>query len=110
MVSFVWFIGVWTYMRHYLNVRILWSVWNEYALAAPETRQWDPPRGVWLAGWLRYQIFGALFALQMVNIFWYFLIWRVLYRAVFASVIADDRSDDEDEPDSPIAEKLSKED
>lgn len=64
-------------------------------------------------------IFGSIFALQIINLFWYFLILRILYRcahlhspspcprradkptdsAVFGSQLADDRSDDEDEAD-----------
>lgn len=110
VVTFIWFICVWTYMRHYLNLKTLWSVWTQFDLITPENRQWDPPRGVWLVWWMKYQVFVPILLLQFINLFWYMLIWRVLYRAVFGSVIADERSDDEDEPESPIAEKLSKED
>ncbi|EJU06038.1 longevity assurance proteins LAG1/LAC1 [Dacryopinax primogenitus] len=110
VISFIWFIGVWTYMRHYLNLRMLYSVWTQFELIAPENREWDPPRGVWLAWWMKYQIFVPIALIQLLNIFWYLLMWRVLYRAVFGTVIGDERSDDEDEPESPIAEKLSKED
>jgi hypothetical protein len=35
--------------------------------------------------------------LQMVNIFWIFLILRILYRALFSDVVKDERSDDETE-------------
>lgn len=107
VVSFIWFICVWTYMRHYLNLRMLWSTWYEFDLIVPENRQWDPPRGVWMARWIQYQIFLPMLLLQMINLFWYFLIWRILYRAVFHDVLADDRSDDEEEV--PIADRLSKE-
>jgi acyl-CoA-dependent ceramide synthase len=31
-VCFAWFVVVWTYLRHWLNIRILWSVWNEFDL------------------------------------------------------------------------------
>lgn len=43
---------------------------------------WSPPDGVWLVWWMRYQIFAPLFLLQLLNLFWYFLIWRVAYRCV----------------------------
>jgi hypothetical protein len=33
----------------------------------------------------------------MVNIFWIFLILRILYRALFSDVVKDERSDDETE-------------
>jgi hypothetical protein len=35
--------------------------------------------------------------LQMVNMFWIFLIFRILYRALFSDVVKDERSDDETE-------------
>lgn len=38
-----------------------------------------------------------LAALQAVNLFWFFLIWRILYRFVARSGLADERSEDEDE-------------
>ncbi|KZT62224.1 longevity assurance proteins LAG1/LAC1 [Calocera cornea HHB12733] len=112
LVSFAWLIIIWTYMRHFLNWRILWSVWTEFDLVAPQHRYWDPPTGAYLAPWMRYQIFAPIALLQVLMFFWSFLMWRILYRAVFVNVIADDRSDDEeeDEPESPNAEKLAKED
>ena len=38
-----------------------------------------------------------LAALQAVNMFWFFLIGRILYRILFKGVQKDERSDDEDE-------------
>lgn len=29
MYAYVTFMGFWTYFRHYLNLKILWSVWFE---------------------------------------------------------------------------------
>lgn len=42
--------------------------------------QWSPPDGVWLVWWMKYQIVFPLFALQLLNLFWYYLIWRVVIR------------------------------
>lgn len=65
--------------------------------------------------WMQYQVLTPIILLQMVNLFWYFLIWRVLlrftislcpvqslipvYRALFGSEIDDERSEagDDDE-------------
>jgi hypothetical protein len=47
----------------------------------------------------------------MVNIFWIFLILRILYRALFSDVVKDERSDDEtevEEEESTIEEKKKK--
>jgi len=97
-ISLLWFLFVWGYMRHWTNLRILWSVWFEFEELVPiEARVWDPPNGVWLAWWVRYQIFIPILLLQFLNLFWFFLILRIIYRAVFVKVIADERSDDEDE-------------
>ena len=68
-----------------------------------------------MARWLRQQIFLALFLLQCINLFWYYLIIRILvrldiflsylfiahkyFRAVRRTDVDDDRSDDEDEED-----------
>lgn len=35
-------------MRHYLNLRILWSVWNEYDLIPEQWRSWTSPKGWWV--------------------------------------------------------------
>ncbi|KAI5452830.1 sphingosine N-acyltransferase lag1 [Naganishia albida] len=98
---FAFFVCVWTYMRHYLNLKMLWSVWYEFEMIPEHARSSFRP---WLETevmdwWIQPFIFGSIFALQIINLFWYFLILRILYRAVFGSQLADDRSDDEDEAD-----------
>lgn len=94
-VSFVVFIGFWTYFRHYLNIVILWSVWTEFDLIPEVSRVWAPSQGAWLVWWMKYQIFAPLLVLQLLNLFWYYLIWRIAIRSV-TSTLTDDRSDDED--------------
>ncbi|KAG8747143.1 hypothetical protein FRC10_002192 [Ceratobasidium sp. 414] len=87
-IAFTWFALVWTYARHYLNLRIIWSVWNEFWLVRPENRMWDTARG-YLSGIdldagvhsrsrMRYQVFAPLVLLQIVNLFWYWNIWRII--------------------------------
>ncbi len=46
---------------------------------------------------MKWQIFIPIALLQIINLFWYFLIWRILIRAVLSAPLADERSDDEDE-------------
>lgn len=43
---------------------------------------WAPETGAWLTWWMKYQIFAPILLLQFLNLFWYFLIWRVLLRYV----------------------------
>jgi len=99
VVALVVFMGVWTYLRHYLNIMILKSVWTQFDLVPAHAKRFVPSEGVWIAWWLKYQMFLPILLLQMVNLFWYFLIWRVILRVVFLNVVADERSDDEDDED-----------
>ncbi|KIM33290.1 hypothetical protein M408DRAFT_326064 [Serendipita vermifera MAFF 305830] len=100
-VAFAWFTAFWTYSRHYLNFWILYSHWYEFDLIDEDKRVWSPADGLWMPWWMKHQMFFALFALQLLNIFWYYLIWRILLRAVFSSTLDDDRSDDEDDEPAP---------
>ncbi|SCV73509.1 BQ2448_7435 [Microbotryum intermedium] len=110
--SFVLFLCVWNYMRHYLNIRILFSVWNEFDLIPHEYRSWtataNHPNGWWLLygrqtlilpPWLKYQIFAPIMALQLVNTFWSFLIWRILWRMIAGIPAVDTREDGEESDD-----------
>jgi len=97
VVSFVVFLGVWTYFRHYLNIVMLWSVWTQFDLMPETSKQWSPKDGVWLVWWMKYQIFVPILLLQFLNLFWYYLVLRIAYRAVLGVSVTDDRSDDEDE-------------
>ncbi|GAA6064744.1 hypothetical protein JCM10212_001596 [Sporobolomyces blumeae] len=106
-VSFVFFLVVWHYMRHYLNLKILWSVWNEYDLIPSEWRSFvTSERGWWLAkglgtgeipAWMKYHIFAPILALQLVNTFWSYLIWRILFRMLSGNNARDVREEGEDE-------------
>lgn len=48
---------------------------------------------------MKWQIFTPIFLLQLINLFWYFLIWRILVKAIFYRDLKDERSDDEEEED-----------
>ncbi|KAH9062696.1 longevity assurance proteins LAG1/LAC1 [Lactarius vividus] len=98
-IVFVIFIGVWTYFRHYLNLVMLWSVYNEFDLIPQSARSFTPVEGVWMAGWMQWQIFTPILLLHCLNLFWYYLIWRILWRTVTGNSLKDERSDDEDSDD-----------
>ena len=44
------------------------------------SKQWKTEDGVWMVWWMQYQVLAPIVLLQLVNLFWYFLIWRVLFR------------------------------
>jgi hypothetical protein len=67
--TFAFFLCVWTYFRHYLNLKILWSVWTEWdALIPAETRHFRPSEGIWMVWWMKWQIFAPIFLLQLINL------------------------------------------
>ncbi|KAJ6586738.1 TLC domain-containing protein [Mycena sp. CBHHK59/15] len=101
VASFAAFVCVWTYFRHYLNFVILWSVWTEYDLIPEHAQQWAAAEGAYLAPWMKYQMFTSLALLNALNLFWYYLILRVVVRTIITSKTDDDRSDDEDEQPAP---------
>ncbi|KAK9367851.1 TLC domain-containing protein [Lipomyces kononenkoae] len=99
---FLCFMGVWIYSRHYLNLRILWSVATEFRTVGDFTLNWETQQyKCWIS---QYITFALLFALQAVNVYWLFLIFRIAYRVVSLENAKDERSDDEDE-DEPEPEK-----
>ncbi|KAG6869277.1 hypothetical protein C0993_000030 [Termitomyces sp. T159_Od127] len=107
--AFVVFLVVWSYFRHWLNFRILWSVWDEIPLMPESSKTWDAARGVYFPWWMTYQVFTPLLLLQFLNLFWYMLMLRILKRALFTDNASDIRSDDEDEgEDDNDAKKAEK--
>lgn len=97
-IAFTLFAVIWTYTRHYLNLVMIWSVWNEFSLIRPENQIWERARGVWMAPWMRYQVFAPMVLLQAVNLFWYWNIWRIIITTiVFKQELDDDRSEHGDD-------------
>lgn len=52
---------------------------------------------------MKYQVFVPIALIQLLNLFWYVLILRILVRTVRGKVIEDDRSEDEAEPEEEAA-------
>ncbi|KAJ7035756.1 hypothetical protein C8F04DRAFT_1097280 [Mycena alexandri] len=97
VVSFAVFVVAWTYFRHYISIRILWSLRYDKA-----HQIFSPRTGIYMALWMRDQMFYALCVLQVLNLFWYYLILRILFRTIFHAETDDNRSDAEEE-DEPMA-------
>ncbi len=91
------FIFIWIYLRHYLNLRILWATLTEFRTVGPFELDWETQQ---YKCWISQAItFSLLASLQAVNLFWLFLILRIAKNYVFTSVAADERSDDEADED-----------
>ncbi|THV66579.1 acyl-CoA-dependent ceramide synthase [Aureobasidium pullulans] len=100
------FIGVWFYLRHYLNLHILWAVLTTFRTVGPFELNWETQQ---YKCWISQIItFSLLFALQAVNVFWFVLILRIAWRFVRSSVAKDERSEDEEE-DEDVVEEQEKE-
>ncbi|PPQ93570.1 hypothetical protein CVT25_005562 [Psilocybe cyanescens] len=98
--SFGIFYVIWSYFRHYLNLRILWSVWFELPSFIPSQYQdWNPVEGAYMPRWMHFQVFLPLLVLQLLNLFWYYLINKVLIRALVSNEVDDSRSDHEEDTD-----------
>ncbi|KAJ5611164.1 Sphingosine N-acyltransferase lac1 [Penicillium lagena] len=92
---YVMFVCIWTYLRHYLNLKILWAVLTEFRTVGPFELNWETQQyKCWIS---QYITFALLASLQAVNLFWMFLILRILANYVFNSVVQDERSEAEDE-------------
>lgn len=94
---YFFFMVVWIYMRHYINLRILWATLTEFRTVGPYELNWETQQ---YKCWISQIITFALLAcLQAVNLFWLFLILRIAKNFVLSRPVADERSDDEDEED-----------
>lgn len=90
---FIIFIAAWIYLRHYLNIIILWSVLTEFSKVGPYELNFSTGQ---YKCWISQPIvFTLIAALQLVNLYWLFLILRILYRVVFQNIVKDERSDSE---------------
>ena len=91
---FAFFILAWCYLRHYLNLRILWSEFNEFKTVGPYDLNWETEQyKCELSHWISTVL---LTSLQALNLFWLYYIFRIAYRFVFFHVAEDDRSDNDE--------------
>ena len=89
------FACIWIYLRHYLNLRILWSILNEFETVRPFELNWETQQyKCSLAQWITFSLLASL---QALNLFWLFYILRIAYRFVVYKTADDDREEGEDE-------------
>eukprot|EP01117_Protostelium_nocturnum_P009698 TRINITY_DN3466_c0_g2_i1.p1 TRINITY_DN3466_c0_g2~~TRINITY_DN3466_c0_g2_i1.p1 ORF type:complete len:380 (-),score=108.39 TRINITY_DN3466_c0_g2_i1:34-1173(-) len=93
---FAFFIFVWIYTRHYLfNAKILYSLYSDFFIIEPHKFGSMDRLTTWY-------FFGVLLImLQILCIFWFFLILRILFNLVKTGgkKSSDEREDDEDQGD-----------
>ncbi|KAL8865750.1 MAG: hypothetical protein Q9174_006717, partial [Haloplaca sp. 1 TL-2023] len=97
------FIAVWVYLRHYINLVILYSITTTFTTVGPYVLNWETQQyKCWIS---QYITFSLLAALQAINIFWLYYIGRVAVRVMRGGEKKDDRSDDEEEDDNVQAKE-----
>ncbi|KAG6017567.1 hypothetical protein E4U41_004178 [Claviceps citrina] len=95
---FFLFVCVWVYMRHVINLKIIWSLFTEFRTVGPFELDWATEQyKCWIS---QYFTAGLLASLQALNLFWLFYIVRIAYRFIRDSTANDDRSDDEDDDEA----------
>lgn len=85
------FMCIWGYTRHFLNLKILYSILTTFKTVGPYELNWDTQQ---YKCWLSQLItFSLLASLQAVNLFWWFFICRIAYRFIVFKDADDDRSE-----------------
>ena len=88
------FIVIWTYLRHYINLVILYATLTEFRSVGAFDLNWETQQyKCWIS---QYITFALLAILQSINMLWLFFIGRIAYNIAFAKLIQDVRSDDEE--------------
>ncbi|KAF4783862.1 TLC domain-containing protein [Colletotrichum scovillei] len=102
-VSFGVCIAVWIYLRHYINLRILYSALpgSEFSTVGPYELNWETEQ--YKCPLSNFITFGLLALLQALNLFWLYCLLRSAYKFVFLGVAKDDRSEDEEVLIAPSA-------
>jgi acyl-CoA-dependent ceramide synthase len=99
---FAFFMLVWGYMRHYINLRILYSILTEFATIGPFELNWVTQQ---YKCWISQIIsFSLLAALQAVNLFWWFYICRIAWRFAVSKEARDERSEYEETEGEELGE------
>jgi len=88
------FVFIWIYLRHYLNLRIIYSLFTEFQTIGPYELNWET--GNFKCPLAFYITLTLMSSLQALNLFWLFFILRIAYRFVVLRVAKDDRSEDEE--------------
>lgn len=101
------FVTSWIYLRHIVNIRVLYSVLTQFRTEGNyilnfATQQYK----CWIA---LPMVFTLILALQLLNLYWLFLILRILYRMLWRGEAKDDRSESESEESDELASPIEDE-
>lgn len=84
-------IGAWIYLRHVLNLRILYSLLTEFRTVGPYELNWGTQQyKCWISNVIT---FGLLAVLQALNLFWLYYLLRSAFKFLATGEKKDDRSE-----------------
>lgn len=87
-------ICVWIYLRHYLNICIILSLFTDFQTVGSYELNWETQQyKCWISNIITL---GLLAALQTLNLFWLYCLLRSAYRFVVHRIAKDDRSEAEE--------------
>ncbi|CAG8454464.1 6363_t:CDS:2 [Scutellospora calospora] len=107
-ISFINFMIIWVYARHYLYGIVAYSLWADSCLPENNECIWDPLNGYWLTWWSKYIILFGMLLLQILMIYWFILILRIAWKVANGQTAEDSRSDSENDEDCSEKAPLSK--
>lgn len=91
-------IFVWIYLRHYINLRILYSILTEFRTVGPYELNWETQQyKCWISNIIT---FALLASLQALNLFWLYCLFRSMYKFVVYRIKKDDRSESSGEEEN----------
>lgn len=97
---FMTFVVSWVYLRHYVNLKILWSVLTEFRTEGNYVLNFATQQ---YKCWISLPIvFVLIAALQLVNLYWLGCIVRILYRLLWKGIQKDERSDSESDDEEEV--------
>ncbi|OTA01376.1 hypothetical protein A9Z42_0016830 [Trichoderma parareesei] len=92
---------VWCYLRHYINLRILYSVLTEFRTVGPYELDWETQQyKCWISNAIT---FALLASLQALNLFWLYCLLRSMYKFLVYRIKKDDRSESSGEEEGAEA-------
>lgn len=95
---FTLFILIWIYLRHYINLKILYAVLTTFRTIGPFELDWAGQQyKCSLSQWITFSLLATL---QGINLFWLYFIIKIALNVVFADIVQDMRSEDEEEEET----------
>ncbi|KAJ5081477.1 hypothetical protein NUU61_009741 [Penicillium alfredii] len=99
-------VGAWIYLRHYLNLHILYSLLTDFRTVGPYELNWETQQyKCWISNIITFTLLAVL---QSLNLFWLYCLLRSAWRLFVHGEKKDDRSE-EDESELEMERKMEKE-